>query len=169
MATKEQIVEAEKVLVQALFARAAAGEAMGDAIQLIVHKFTSVLIDLYGFNSVTDFAALIDMLNERFIVPAKAVAPLPVVGDGATLCIGSDRYACTVTYVSKTGHKILVQQDTAIRTDDHYQHGPQEYRYERNPQGRVWAAFKHKHGGYQAADHLPVTIGTRCAYYDYSF
>ena len=36
------------------------------------------------------------------------------VGDGATIWVGSDRYAATVVEVSKTGHRVVVQRDYAI-------------------------------------------------------
>ena len=66
------------------------------------------------------------------------------LGDGATVCVGSDRYAATV--VGTTPYSVTVQFDTAVRTDDNGYGGTQEYRFERNPEGRTRRFAQRKDG-----------------------
>lgn len=88
----------------------------------------------------------------------------PEVGMGATLCYPSDRYPYTIVSVSKSGYKIVIQADTAVVTKPMKQYGdPVEYRYERNPQGRMMSAFRNQRGVYKASG-ITVHIGDRRKY-----
>lgn len=60
---------------------------------------------------------------------------MPVVGEGATELMWSDRHAYTVTWVSKSGKTFRARQDKAIRTDSNGWSESQTYRFEPNPNG----------------------------------
>lgn len=101
------------------------------------------------------------------------VAP-PQVGDGATICSYSDRYAGTVISVSASGKKMVVQRDKAIRTDNNGMSDSQQYEYSRDPQGARYE-FSLRSNGYWIEVGAPMRqgllcwVGARRAYYDFSF
>ncbi len=86
----------------------------------------------------------------------------------ATICYFSDRHAATVVYVSKTSSKVVVREDTAIRTDDNGMSESQSYRYEPNPEGREHVFFRNSRGGYGGKGKRLV-LGMKESYHDYSF
>lgn len=94
----------------------------------------------------------------------------PEVGMGATLVYWTDRAPATVVEVSKTGHKIVVQEDTATRTDSNGMSDAQSYSYERNESGRLHEATRRKDGSYRLKGGTTrVLLGNRSKYHDYSF
>lgn len=97
------------------------------------------------------------------------IAPAaPYVGQPATVRWYTDRTACTVVAVSKTGHKVTVREDKAIRTDTNGMSECQSYAYEENPEGREFVYYRNAEGLY--LDHgSRLVLGARSAYHDYSF
>ena len=100
----------------------------------------------------------------------------PVVGGGATVCLWTDRHACTVTKVE--GDILEMQRDTAEAATPYMQ----DYTYTRNPNGSTYR-FKFKDGKWRSmymdfnrkwklskkGSGCGVVIGERDAYYDHSF
>lgn len=69
----------------------------------------------------------------------------PKCGDGATVRIGSDSYACTIIAVFdlKGGSfGVKVQQDKATPAEGHDHYGVQKYTYAPNPKGETHM-FRH--------------------------
>ena len=62
------------------------------------------------------------------------------VGDGVTERVGSDRYACTVTYVSPSGKTIRFTHDKTTATPASNYYGQQDYTYESQPERTVEVA-----------------------------
>lgn len=92
------------------------------------------------------------------------------VGMGGTVLFWSDRQAVTVTFVSKTGHRVLTQDDTAVRTDGNGMSDAQTYRYERNLHGSEREFTRRKDGTYRAKGGTArLVLGRRDHYHDYSF
>lgn len=91
----------------------------------------------------------------------------PKVGDGATLCGWSDRYAGTIIAVSET--EIQVREDRAIRTDNNGLSECQSYRYEPNPKGAVHVFRRNKKGEWKSKIGFGLMVGGRNAYHDFSF
>lgn len=89
----------------------------------------------------------------------------PKVGDGATICMWSDRHAATIIKV--TPYTVTVQEDKAIRTDTNGMSESQTYRYEPDPHGATYTFRKTKNGW--KCKGVGLTIGVRRHYYDYSF
>lgn len=92
----------------------------------------------------------------------------PHVGQGATVGIGSDRYAATVIAVSPSGHKVTVQYDKATRTDNRGLDEWQEYTYEADPHGTIQVFYRNQRGHYRASSYR-LSLGVRSAYLDPSF
>ena len=94
----------------------------------------------------------------------------PYVGMPATVCVGSDRHAATVGFVSSRATKITVQMDKSIRTDQNGMSSDQRYDYERDPDGERRDFFRNAAGGYgKSGSGLYVTLGERRSYHDYDF
>jgi hypothetical protein len=92
------------------------------------------------------------------------------VGNGATVIFWTDRKAATIIEVSKTGHRVTVQADKAIRTDDHGMSDAQSYRFERDENGATYEATRRKDGSYRLkGGDSRVLLGVRDHYHDYSF
>lgn len=96
----------------------------------------------------------------------------PQVGMGATILMFSDRYAATVTEVN--GKRVIVQQDTATRTDNNGMSDSQSYEYVPNPLGQYWVFTMRKNGRYvvEGADMrngVILVIGHRDHYHDFGF
>lgn len=94
------------------------------------------------------------------------------VGDGATLCLPTDRYAGTVVSMSKSGKTIRWQYDRAIRVDDNGMSDVQEYRYERNPDAPIREYTLRKNGRYiEKGGSLTSAflVPGRCEYRDFSY
>lgn len=94
----------------------------------------------------------------------------PSIGMGASIHSWSDRTAATVIQVTHNGKRIVLQEDTATRTDQNGMSECQEYSYERNPQGEIFHATKRKDGRFRiTGSKRLVSLGVRSSYYDYSF
>jgi hypothetical protein len=94
----------------------------------------------------------------------------PEVGMGATLIHWSDRTPLTITDVSKTAHRIFLQEDSATRTDSNGMSDAQSYDYTPNPDGRTHEATRRRDGSYRIkGGDARVLIGSRSKYHDYSF
>lgn len=91
----------------------------------------------------------------------------PRVGQPATVCYWSDRHAATVVAVSKTGYKVTVREDRAVRTDDNGMSDVQSYRYEPDPSGREHTYYRRASGYRDEATRL--VLGARNSYHDYTF
>jgi hypothetical protein len=96
---------------------------------------------------------------------------LPMIGEGATVAIGSDRRACTIIFSSPT--RLVVQQDIATRIDTNGMSESQTYTYERNPTGPTYTFSKRGNGRWgevgTRGGGVRLAIGHRCEYYDFSF
>ena len=97
--------------------------------------------------------------------------PKPIVGMGATLSFGSDRYPYTIIKVSNTSKTISVQADIAVSTLENREWGErQEYQYTSNPNGIVYQASLRKDGCYRVRrSDIPVLIGIRRRFEDPCF
>lgn len=94
----------------------------------------------------------------------------PEIGMGATEILWTDRRACTIIEVSKTGHKVVVQRDDAYRVDNNGMSDAQTWRYERNPDGTIGTFTRRKDGTYRVkGGQGRLLIGVRDEYFDYSF
>jgi hypothetical protein len=97
----------------------------------------------------------------------------PVVGMGATECVGSDSNPYTVIAVNASGKTITLQADKYTRTDSNGLSECQEYTYERDPQGNIEVATLRKNGRYVAKGSsqrgLYYHLGSRRRYRDPSF
>lgn len=94
----------------------------------------------------------------------------PEVGMGATLVYWTDRHPATVIEVSRTGHRIVVQEDTSTRTDSYGMSDAQSYEFTPNPHGTKHVATRRKDGSYRiSGDGTRVLLGSRSRYHDYSF
>lgn len=96
---------------------------------------------------------------------------VPEVGMGCTMGIGSDSYAGTIIEVSRTGHRVVVQQDKATRTDNNGMSESQEYSYERNPNGKKDVFTRRRNGRYLGVGttYFYLGLGYRRQYQDPSF
>lgn len=96
--------------------------------------------------------------------------PRPSVGMGATLCVGSDRYPATITYVSPNGKQIKFREDNAIPDTlngyDYYSKQVYMYTQSHSMPERV-ARLGPKNGW--LANGIPLAIGVRCKYIDPHF
>lgn len=94
----------------------------------------------------------------------------PKLGMGAVILHYTDRSAGTVERISKTGTTVWIREDLAVRTDKNGQSESQSYKFEPNPQGKLYRVSKRKDGQWRLAnDDRKVVIGVRDAYHDYSF
>ena len=102
---------------------------------------------------------------------------IPVIGMGATYCIGSDRYAGTIVYVSASGRSVFFQKDHAINIappEERCLGGSQEYRYEPNIHADVEVYTLRKNGrwiqkGCGLVGYGHLSLGKRNHYMDPSF
>jgi hypothetical protein len=99
--------------------------------------------------------------------------PDPVVGMGATMIGWTDRHAATVVEVinDKT---IVVQQDTATRTDDRGMSDAQDWTFEPNPDAERKTYTKRSNGawvlkGQSAKGGSRILVGARSEHFDFSF
>ncbi|GAB4008951.1 hypothetical protein GCM10028808_16090 [Spirosoma migulaei] len=100
------------------------------------------------------------------LIYAEGKTVEPKIGDGATLLQWSDRHAYTVIEVKK--NYILVTRDIAERVDQNFEKGPQEYKYQLDPDAAPVRANLRKDGKYYIGDQV-LKIGYRHEHYDYSF
>lgn len=114
--------------------------------------------------------------NENRLSPATVK-----VGDGATVCLFSDRNAGTIVKVTKAS--ITIQYDKAT-LDPNFKpevipggfaghcvnQEDQTYTYERNPEGRKEVfRWSNKYNHYQGKDGSIIVIKGRHEFYDYNF
>lgn len=124
-----------------------------------------------------------EVVKENHYMVHEIMHPTNVkVGEGATLCLYSDRYACTVSNISKKGKQITLQRDTATRITKpeiipggfagHCTNNDEiEYTYARNEKGATYTAnWSEKRGKFVVggAKGEPVMQG-RDEKYDYNF
>lgn len=94
----------------------------------------------------------------------------PHIGMGATIHVGTDRYACTIVDISQSGKTLTLKEDKATLTSGDIFKYPQEYRYEDNPNGRMHKVrYSHQHGWRTIGTLFPVSIGIRNEYRDPHF
>lgn len=95
---------------------------------------------------------------------------IPVVGMGATMMVGTDRYPYTVVDVL-TPKKIVVQEDHAVLVAGSAMSESQEYEYAPNPNARRITLRKRADGLWGNAGEAsgPVQVGHRRAYSDPTF
>lgn len=98
---------------------------------------------------------------------------VPKAGMGATMQIGSDRCAYTISRVSKGGKVFWMKRDTATRTDKNGLSENQTYRYERNDSaGEQRVTLRKKDGRWRASGYDTtgsVALDVRAEYRDPSF
>lgn len=98
---------------------------------------------------------------------------VPVVGDGATKCLWTDRHAGTIVAIrfTKTGvlKEIDWQEDISTRNDLNGMSETQEYTYIPNPNAKIETFKAKKNGTFKSSSGFSIAIGTRQTYYDYSF
>jgi hypothetical protein len=105
---------------------------------------------------------------------AEDVKPhVPQVGMGCTILMYSDRHAATIVQVLSP-NKIVIQEDTATRTDTNGMSEAQSYSYTANQNGAKHTVTLRKHGrwvmaGQSMRSGAVVRIGERSEYHDYSF
>ncbi len=96
--------------------------------------------------------------------------PTPEVGMGATRLGYSDRHAHTIIEVSKSGKRITVQRDHAVRTDSNGMSDMQTWECTPNPTGATQVLSLRKNGRWaEVGGTTFYSIGTRREYYDYGF
>lgn len=109
----------------------------------------------------------------------------PEIGMGATITAYSDRYAGTVTHLTKDGRDYIltVREDHATRIDNNGMSESQEYIYQENLHGRIFTFKKNKKGVWRECkynretsrwnidkdDGCGLILGERDAYYDFDF
>lgn len=126
-------------------------------------------------NAVDDVLVSAEKLNENKLTPVTAK-----VGDGATICLWSDRHAGTIIKVTKS--TITVQRDKAT-LDPNWKpefipggfaghctnQEDQTYTYERNPKGETYTFhWSKKYNCYGQPGNLKAIKGRR-EFYDYNF
>lgn len=108
------------------------------------------------------------------LLMAQSGNPTPTVGMGATMLHWTDREAGTVVEVSPNGKRLVVQEDTATRTDKNGMSDCQSYSYEPNPNGSKTAYTLRRNGrwvmeGESMRTGRGLRLGTRDKHYDFSF
>jgi hypothetical protein len=94
----------------------------------------------------------------------------PEVGMGVTVFVGSDRHPGTIIQVTQNGKRIVFQRDIYKRTDNNGMSEYQTYELSPDPNGVIEIATLRKDGKYRiTGGQTPVHVGSREAYYDFSF
>lgn len=95
----------------------------------------------------------------------------PNIGDGATICLMTDRYPCTI--VDVINNRVVIQRDKSIRTDKNGLDESQEYNYERDTTAATEVFSLRKNGKYirvgSPMSGTFLAIGKRRQYNDPSF
>lgn len=100
----------------------------------------------------------------------KSTTSEPFIGQGATIYWWSDRTPCTVIQITHNGNRLVLQEDTAIRTDNNGMSESQTYEYETNPNGTIYHATRRQNGAFRLTGQTTlVSLGDRQKYHDYSF
>lgn len=97
---------------------------------------------------------------------SKVLGSDPFVGMGATISVGSDRHACTVSRVSDSGSTIWLTQDHSQRADNNGPGGNQTYTFNHDPEGAEYNARKYGDKWMVMNMRIPVYLGHRSEYYD---
>lgn len=106
-------------------------------------------------------------LNNRLMENVKP--PVPTVGMGGTILMYSDRHAVTVVEVLSP-KRIVVQEDTARRTDKNGMSECQDYEYSPNPNApRIEFSLRKDGRWRQSKTTTVLMLGERDSYHDYSF
>lgn len=97
----------------------------------------------------------------------------PNVGDLATMYCGTDRTPYTVIQVSKSGHRITLQERKSKRLDSNGMSEDQRYITLEDSEGRECVATRRKDGEYRLKGcdkgYGLVKFGIADKYHDYSF
>ncbi len=96
----------------------------------------------------------------------------PEVGMGATILGWSDRRACTITEVSKSGKRVGIVEDIATRIDNNGMSDAQEYAFERGTGSPSFFTLRKNGAWVRQGDSIRgqrLAIGARSHYYDFSF
>ena len=93
---------------------------------------------------------------------------LPKIGEGATLCVGSDRYPYEIVWINKTGTKIKVREMTTETADDFDYYSNQNYIYKSNLNAAVEKATINLMGNYKL-NGMILKIGSANKYSDPCF
>jgi hypothetical protein len=138
-----------------------------------------------GTHGVGDLLSYGDYISVE-VAPVDGV-PVPVVGKGATICLYSDRKACTVIRVSDSGKTAWIQEDKAKLLNGfnsgeedalHFEpggfaghtSGTQRWECTRDPKGPKYRVSRRKNGHwYLANSQTRVRMGTRDHYHDFNF
>lgn len=99
----------------------------------------------------------------------KTVLNMPVIGQGATLIMLSDRHAYTIVAITASGKTVKAQRDHTKRIDSNGMSEMQEYEYSPNVNAEVESFRLHKDGSYRNKYGTKLSIGERYSYHDYSF
>jgi hypothetical protein len=105
---------------------------------------------------------------------SNATTTIPEVGMGATIILWSDRLACTIVEVSKSGKRLTVRRDKTTRIDGNGMSDSQKYEYEPDPQGSERTFSLRSNGrwvqeGETMRGGTNLAVGVRREYYDFSF
>lgn len=101
---------------------------------------------------------------------SNLIDPNPQVGMGVTRQVGSDSYPATIIEIYHNGTRIAIQEDIAIRTDQNGISESQTYTYQADPTGSIYHASLRKDGRWKViGSKMPVFLGIRSKYYDFSF
>ena len=96
----------------------------------------------------------------------------PETGMGATILGWTDRRACTITEVSKSGKRVGIVEDIATRVDENGMSDSQEYSFERGTGSPTFFTLR-KNGAWvrqgESIRGQRLAIGKRDHYYDFSF
>jgi hypothetical protein len=96
----------------------------------------------------------------------------PEVGMGGTILGWTDRRACTITQVSKSGKRVGIVEDIATRIDKNGMSDSQEYSFERGSGSPTFFTLR-KNGAWvrqgESIRGQRLAIGKRDHYYDFSF
>lgn len=104
---------------------------------------------------------------------SKPAQRIPVVGMGATMCVGSDSYAFTIIEVSASKKRIKIQEDKATRIDNNGMYSEaQDYFHEYNTNGTIYTVSLRKDGRWRISGEskgMIVSIGYRRTHRDPHF
>lgn len=128
-----------------------------------------------SFVEATAISADVAKKMTRVNATIKCVQAGPdLIGTGATIIKYSDRDACTIVKVSKSGKSVTTQVDKATRTDGNGMSESQTYSYEAQPTAACRVYTLRSNGrwvlqGESARRGTGLAIGFRAKYHDYNF
>lgn len=98
--------------------------------------------------------------------------PPPEIGMGATQLCWSDRNACTITEIGRSGKRIGVVRDIATRTDKEGMSDCQSYEFAPGSGSPEYYTLRRNGAWVREGDSMNgarIAIGKRSEYHDYSF